>query len=169
MFRSVSVPQALALVLIGVVVGAVLDAVVLPTAHSMRAERQPPIRIFTARQRDPEQFRKDSASQASISKRFAAMRHAVPAEVRRVQALSNCAISFEFRDTIYRAAKLFDVTAWDRLAPGTVVSRAMAYSESGFSRGDTATVVLPNVYCRDILVASLGTSVVFPPLLYSAQ
>jgi hypothetical protein len=165
MFRSVSVPQALALVLIGVVVGAVLDALILPTAHAMRT----PMRVFTARQRDPEQFRKDSASQALISKRFESIRHAVPAEVRRVQALSNCAISFEFRDTSYRAMKLFDVTAWDRLAPGTVVSRAMAYSETGFDQGDTATVVLPNVYCRDILVGSLGTSVVFPPLLYSAQ
>ena len=169
MFRSVSVLQALSLVLIGVVVGAVLDAIILPAAHTMRVQRRPPTQVFTARQRDPEQFRRDSASQALISKRFEAMRHAVPAEVRRVQALSNCAISFEFRDTSYRGAKLFDVTAWDRLAPGTVVSRAMAYSETGFGRGDTATIVLPNVYCRDIVVASLGTSVVFPQLLYSAR
>jgi hypothetical protein len=169
MFRSVSVPQALSLVLIGVVVGGVLDAVVLPTAHTMWAPRRPPAQVFTARQRDPEQFRKDSAEQALISKRFESMRHAVPAEVRRVQALSNCAVSFAFRDTSYRAAKLFDVTAWDRLAPGTVVSRAMAYSDTGFGRGDTTTVVLPNVYCRDIVVASLGTSVVFPQLLYSAR
>jgi hypothetical protein len=169
MFRSVSVLQALTLVLIGVVVGAVLDAAILPTAHTIWAQRRPPVKVFTARQRDPEQFRKDSAAEALISKRFESMRHAVPAEVRRVQALSNCAISFEFRDTSYRAAKLFDVTAWDRLAPGTVVSRAMTYSETGFGRGDTATVVLPNVYCRDIVVAGLGTSVVFPQLLYSAQ
>ena len=151
MFRSVSVPQALALVLIGVVVGAVLDAIILPAAHTMRAQRRPPIRVFTARQRDPEQFRKDSAADALISKRFQAMRHAIPAEVRRVQALSNCAVSFEFRDTSYRAATLFNVTAWDRFSPGTEVSRAMAYSETGFDRGDTATVVLPNVYCRDIV------------------
>jgi hypothetical protein len=169
MFRSVSVPQALALVLIGVVVGAVLDAVILPTAHIMWAQRRAPIQVLTARQRDPEQFRKDSATEALTSKRFESLRNAVPAEVRRVQALSNCAISFEFRDTSYRAAKLFDVTAWDRSAPGTVVSRAMAYSEIGFGRGDTATVVLPNVYCRDIVVASLGTSVVFPESRYGSQ
>jgi hypothetical protein len=169
MFRSVSVPQALALVLIGVVVGAVLDAAILPAAHTMWVARRRAVRVLTARQRDPEQVREDSVSQALISIHFETMRHAVPAEVRRVQALSNCAVSFEFRDGSYRAAKLFDVTAWDRLAPGTVVSRAMAYSDTGFGKGDTATVVLPNVYCRDIIVGSLGMSVVLPPLLYSTQ
>jgi hypothetical protein len=169
MFRSVSVPQALALVLIGVVVGAVLDAAILPAAHTMWVARRRAVRVLTARQRDPEQFREDSVSQALISKHFETMRHAVPAEVRRVQALSNCAVSFEFRDGSYRTTKLFDVTAWDRLAPGTVVSRAMAYSDTGFAKGDTATVVLPNVYCRDIIVGSLGMSVVLPPLLYSTQ
>ena len=169
MFRSVSVPQALALVLIGVVAGAVLDAVILPSARMIWAQQPPPIQVFTARQRDPEQFRKDSAAEALISKRFESVRLALPAEVRRVQAFRHCAISFEFRDTSFRAAKLFNVTAWDRLAPGTVVSRAMAYSDAGFGRGDTATVVLPNVYCRDIVVASMGRSVVFPQLRHWAQ
>jgi len=157
------------LVLIGVVAGAVLDAAILPTAHTIWAPRRPPARIFTARERDPEQFRQDSAAQALISKRIQSMRHAAPVEVRRVQAFNNCAISFEFRDTTYRSAQLFNVTAFDRLAPGTVVSRAMTYSDTGFGRGDTATVVLPNVYCRDIVVASLGNSFVPPQLLYSAQ
>ena len=169
MFRSVSVPQALALVLIGVVAGAVLDAVILPSARMIWAQRRPPIQVLTARQRDPEQFRKDSAAQALTSKRFESLRHEVPAEVRRVQAFSHCAVSFEFRDTTFHAAKLFDVTAWDRMAQGTVVSRGLAYSETGFSRGDTATVVLPNVYCRDIVVASMGRSVVFPQLRHWAQ
>jgi hypothetical protein len=169
MFRSVSVPQALALVLIGVVAGAVLDAVILPSARMVWAQRQAPIQVLTARQRDPEQFRKDSAAQALTSKQFESVRPSIPAEVRRVQAFRHCAISFEFRDTSFRAAKLFDVTAWDRMAQGTVVSRAMAYSETGFSRGDTATVVLPNVYCRDIVVASMGRSVVFPQLHHWAQ
>ena len=169
MFRSASVFQAIALVLIGVVVGALLDAVILPRAHTAWARQQRSTRALTARQKDPEQFRKDSIAEALIAKRFESARNRAPIEVRRVQAFNNCAVSFAFRDTSYRAAKLFDVTAWDRLTPGTVVSRAMTYSETGFGQGDTATVVLPNVYCRDIIVASLGTSVVYPQSRYWAQ
>jgi hypothetical protein len=169
MFRSVTVLDALVLVIVGVVVGAVLDAAILPAAHQVWFRQRPPVRVITSRDRDPEQFRKDSAAQALIAKRFEGLRDQVPAEVRRVQAFNNCAVSFEFRDTTYHAAKLFDVTAWDRLAPGTVVSRAMAYSDTGFGRGDTATVVLPNVYCRDIIVASIGSAVILPQSRYWAQ
>lgn len=168
MFRSVSVSQAIALVLIGVVVGALLDAAILPRAHTAWARQQRSIRVLTARQKDPEQFRKDSIAEALIARRFESARNRAPIEVRRVQVFSNCAVSFAFRDST-RAAKLFDVAAWDRLTPGTVVSRAMTYSETGFGLGDTATVVLPNVYCRDIIVASYGASVVYPQSRYWAQ
>ena len=169
MFRSVSVVQALVLLIIGVVVGAVLDAAILPAARGMRTGPRQPIRVFTARQRDPEQFRKDSIAAALIARRSNRVGHSAPVEVRRVQALSNCAVSFEFRDSTHRDLKLFDVAAWDRLAPGTVVSRAMTYSETGFRRGDTATVVLPNVYCRDIIIGSFGSTMVPQQSLYWAQ
>jgi hypothetical protein len=169
MFRSVSVVQALVLVIIGVIVGAVLDAAILPTAHGMSVRSRPPSRVFTARDRDPYQFRLDSVAGDSLAKRIRVLRRTAPVEVRRIQALNNCAVSFVFRDTAYRALRLFSATAWDRLAPGTLVSRGMTYSDKGFGLGDTATVVLPNVYCRDIIVASFGGSPTLPQSLFWAR
>ena len=162
-----SIPRAIGLVAIGVVFGVCLDALALSPVRSAWPRQAARLRILTARQRDPAQFRKDSAAQAEIVNRLRT--HRPPLEVRRTQAATNCAVSFEFQDGEYHQAKLFEVSAWDRLAPGIVVTRAFTYRETGFNKGDTATVVLPNVYCRDIIVASMGTAPVFPNLYSWAQ
>ncbi|MFN2563494.1 MAG: hypothetical protein ABR499_00615 [Gemmatimonadaceae bacterium] len=153
------------LVLLGVVAGAVLEAVLLPSVRraGFQRERWAEMRI-TARDSDPRQWREDSARVAQwqeIRMRASTPRH--PREVRRVQALSACVVSFEFRDTTLRDLPLMHVRAWDRRNPGVVVAEGWAYREPGFDKGDTATVVLPNVYCRDLLIGGYGLSAVAPP------
>jgi hypothetical protein len=44
-----------------------------------------------------------------------------------------------------------------------MVAEGWAYREPGFDKGDTATVVLPNVYCGDLLIGGYGASAVAPP------
>jgi hypothetical protein len=156
------------LVLVGVVAGAVLDAVLLPSvrraaSRSQRWQRWAEMPM-TARASDPRQWREDSARLAQWEEfrmRTAARRH--PREVRRVQALNACAVSIEFRDTILRNLPLMHVRAWDRRNPGVLVAEGWAYREPGFDKGDTVTVVLPNVYCADLLIAGYGASAVAPP------
>jgi hypothetical protein len=58
------------------------------------------------------------------------------------------------------------VRALDRLDPGVVVAEGWAYREPGFDKGDTATVVLPNIYCGDLLIRGYGASAVAPPPRY---
>jgi hypothetical protein len=161
--RTGTLLGAVGLVLLGVVVGAVLDAVLLPTVRRASYQRQRRAEIRTARSRDPRQWREDSARRAQWEAREGASPQHQPREIRRVQALNACAISFEFRDTSWKNLPLMHVRAWDRLNPGAVVAEGWAYREPGFNKGDTATVVLPNIYCGDLLVGGYGASAVGPP------
>jgi hypothetical protein len=160
--RAATVLGAVGLVLLGVVVGAVLDAVLLPAVRRAQFQRQRRGEMMTARTRDPKQWREDSARLAEWEARQRdSLRHS-PREVRRVQALAACAVSFEFRDTTWKNLALMRVRAWDRHAPGVVVAEGWTYREPGFNKGDTATVVLPNIYCGDLLIGSYGASRVVP-------
>jgi hypothetical protein len=155
---------------LGVVAGALLEAVLLPSVRRAKSqhERWAGMRI-TARASDPRQWREDSARLAQWEEFLAAKealarasaRH--PREVRRVQAVSACAVSFEFRDTTLRNLPLLRVRARDRRNPSVVVAEGWAYREPGFDKGDTATVVLPHVYCGDLLIEGVGASAVAPP------
>jgi hypothetical protein len=127
-----------------------------------RAERR--VRPYALRLHDPAQWARDSARLAEWHARHLARpERAWPREVRRVQALHSCAVSFEVRDSAWGALPLFDARAWDFRAPGAVIAEGWTYREGGFRAGDTATVVLPNVYCADLVIAGFGASVVAPP------
>ncbi|HKG93133.1 MAG TPA: hypothetical protein VKA84_14610 [Gemmatimonadaceae bacterium] len=130
-------------------------------ARWSRVERR--ARPYSQRLRDPEQWRRDSAKRAAWEARARARPAGLnPREVRRVQALNTCAVSFEVRDSTWGRAQLFHARAWDRHQPGTVVAEAWAYREGGYAAGDTVTVVLPNVYCGDLLMAGYGGTWVGP-------
>src|SRR4051794_31965282 len=97
---SVSLWRAALLVMAGLAIGASAGlAVGLRWAAEPGAWR-PRIpanshRAYDQRSRDPQQWREDSAVLAAARVRFAAGRQ--PREVRRVQAVNTCAISFEIR------------------------------------------------------------------------
>ena len=82
MFRSVSVPQALALVLIGVVVGAVLDAVFSLRAHHVGSTAAADSTLPGEKKRG-EHFRPTKA----LTRTMRIPAHEVPAEVRRFRHL----------------------------------------------------------------------------------
>ncbi len=133
------------------------------------SRRPPPTRPpYSARANDPVQWRVDSALLVRVARLGWATRRP-PREVRRVQALNTCAVSFAIRDTTWRHRQLFNAQAWDRLAPGRIIARGYAYRDGGFDAGDTATVVLPDVWCGDLLIGGYGAAAVFPSDLSSSS
>jgi hypothetical protein len=110
------------------------------------------------RQRDTAKWTRDSISQA----RWRAYSHLPPREVARAQAFANCAVSFEIRDTLYRKYWLLSAEARSARSPGPVLSKGWAYTAQGFRKGDTVAIVLPNVFCGDIVVASFAGSLAPP-------
>jgi hypothetical protein len=123
-------------------------------------QRQRAARVDT-RTRDPRQWAQDSARMASFE-RMARERWR-PREIARHQAMMHCAVSFEFRDSLTRHMQLMTVRASDRLAPEMTRAEGWAFDPRGFQRGDTVTVVLPNVWCGDLLITGWGTSLTIPP------
>lgn len=114
------------------------------------------------RAKDPEQWQRDSVLQA----RWRARPQPPPREIWRVQALGNCAIGFEVRDTTY--GPLWLLTAEARAVRGrvtglSIVSKGWTYIMNGLRPGDTVSIVLPNAFCSDIVIASIGGSLVRPP------
>jgi hypothetical protein len=158
--RIAVVLGSVGLVLLGVVVGAVLDALLLPTVRRARFQRH--TGILTAQRRDPRQWLEDSARLAQWRAREDSSPRHLPREVRRVQALNACVVSFEFRDSAWKNLPLMHMRAYDRHNPGVVVAEGWAYREPGFTKGDTAIVVLPNIYCGDLLIGGYGASAVAP-------
>jgi hypothetical protein len=154
---------------LGVVAGAVLDALLLPSVRRVWYQRQRRAEMLTARMRDPRQWREDSARLAQWEARERASPRHSPREIRRLQALSACAVSFEFRDTTWKNLQLMHVRAWDRTNPGVVVAEGWAFHDRGFDKGDTATVVLPNIYCGDLLIGSYYASAIGPPPRYQLE
>jgi hypothetical protein len=114
------------------------------------------------RAKDPEQWRRDSAEQA-VARLHTAGR---PREIGRSQVAMHCVVNFEFRDSTYQAQPLFTAEAWARGLEGKVIAAGYTYKPDGFRRGDTARVVLPNVYCSDIVISgwSGGTALPARPL-----
>ena len=76
-----------------------------------------------------------------------------------------CAVSFEFRDTVAQHMQLFKVSAWDRMHPGTVIAEGWGFSRSGFKLHDTVSVVLPKVWCEDILIGGYVAMLLQPDSL----
>ena len=134
-------------------------------ARWSRAARDAAGGPYEQRRRDPAQWLRDSARRAAWQARQRALPERLrPREVRRVQALDACAVSFEVRDTAWAGrAVLFDARAWDRRRPGVVIASGATYREGGLGPGDTATVVLPRVYCADLVISGYGVSAVGPP------
>jgi hypothetical protein len=136
--------------------------------RSRQAERQH--RQAYARQvLDPVQRHRDSLLNARIS----TYRWRPPLEIRRVQAGAHCAVSYEMQDTLFRHLSLFSAKAFDSDGPPVLseggqpmlpLAEGAAYREGGWDRGDTVTVVLPNVWCGGLgIIGSGGTAVAPPP------
>ncbi len=108
---------------------------------------------------DTARWRLDSLREDSRQKAMASRQP--PYEVRRVQAMSHCAVSYVFRDAAWSGLQLFTIraTEWGDTVP---VAHGHAYSESGFAPGDTVTVVLPDVACGAPIVVSLGAARIHP-------
>lgn len=112
------------------------------------------------RARDPERWVRDSMMLARARSRTRAMMR----EIARSQALANCAVSFEVRDTIFRKNWLLHAEARDaRRASSGVISKGWAYTTRGFRPGDTVIFVMPNVFCGDIVISSFGGAHASPP------
>ena len=112
------------------------------------------------RGRDPLQWQRDSIAQA----RFVALRFTAPREIGRQQAFRHCAVTFEIRDTTYRRPMLFNARAHSvRSSGGPVVAEGWTFSPSGWELDDTVSVVLPNVFCGDIMITGFGGSWAPPP------
>ena len=80
-------------------------------------------------------------------------------EIWRVQAFNNCAVGFRIRDTTYGPHWLVGAEAREaRTRMREPVSKGWTYTMSGFRRGDTVTIVLPNVFCGDITISSIEGS-----------
>ena len=162
----------------GVVFGFALCAALITgfvTGRSFRpSERQlpaspPPLRVApdwaaaglpdsVLRAKDPLKWERDSLVQAQ----WRVNAHARPLEISRTQTLRHCTVAFEIRDTIYRKYWLVTADARSARSPGPVISKGWVYTTKGFGAGDTVSIVLPNVFCADIVVSSIGGSLAPP-------
>src|SRR5690349_21813106 len=125
----------------GAVAGAALDEYLdlHQWRYSWQLRRAQALQYHPAKM-DPKQFALDSAREEAW--RAAQQARWRPREVGRLQALSNCVVMFEIRDTSYQHMQLFESQAWDRSQTGTVIAHGYAFKPDGFRRGDTARVVL---------------------------
>ena len=98
---------------------------------------------------DPVGWRRDSILTAVARARQAGR----PREVRRTQVGPHCVVDFAIQDSIGPMGALFSAEARGRGFDGRVVARGYAYRAGGFAPGETAHVVMPEVYCSDILVS----------------
>ena len=116
-------------------------------------------RDSTRRVRNPEQWRLDSVAEAMARLRQAGL----PREVGRTQVAMHCVVNFAFGDSSFQAVPLFSAEAWRRGFEGKVIAAGYAYKPGGFRRGDTARVVLPNVYCSEVVISGWSGGAAFPP------
>ena len=150
-------------VAIGLIGGILLQQYVnFDTVHR-RLARERARAAYDARRSDPKQWAIDSTRWAASA--LWSRNHRRPREIARQQAAENCAVSFEFRDTLEQHMQLFKVSAWDRIHPGTVIAEGWGFSRSGFRIHDTVSVVLPKVWCEDILIGAYGATLLLPDSL----
>ena len=115
-------------------------------------------RDSTRRAQNPEQWRRDSAAEATARVRQAGQ----PREVGRTQVAMHCVVNFAFGDSSFQSVPLFSAEAWRRSFEGKVIAAGYAYKPGGFRRGDTARIVLPNVYCSDVIISGWSGGAAFP-------
>lgn len=162
MRTSLAVVSLLLALTVGVLAGITADQYFrLRTWREIILEHRRAAARSTTRDRDPKQWVQDSA-------RMAAWEHMGrgrwgPREVARYQAAMHCAVSFQFRDTLSHHMQLFGAKAWDRNAPGVTVAEGLAFRPGGIQKGDTVTVVLPNIWCRDLVVSGYSMSLTMAP------
>lgn len=110
---------------------------------------------------NPEQWRRDSLEEAAWRIRRADL----PREVARRQAGPHCVVAFVFTDTSHQAP-IFSVEARDRHFDGRVAASGIVYKSDGFGAGDTAQVVLSEVFCGSIYISGWGADLAptSPPL-----
>src|SRR5262245_59553393 len=106
-----------------------------------------------------------SIRRAGQHQRYGSRNYRRPREIARQQAAENCAVSFEFRDTVEQHMQLFKVSAWDQMYPGTVIAAGWGFSRSGFRNHDTVSVVLPKVWCGDIVISGFSATLLQPDSL----
>ena len=115
-------------------------------------------RDSTRRAQNPEQWRLDSAAEATARVRQAGQ----PREVGRTQVAMHCVVNFAFGDSSFHTVPLFSAEAWRRGFEGKVIATGYVYRPGGFQRGDTARVVLPNVYCSEVVISGWAGGDAFP-------
>jgi hypothetical protein len=146
----------------GALGGAVLDQFLDLRAYRFNWQRRAQrARQYRAAHVDPRQWAADSARQAALQRDLQSRWS--PREIGRTQALTHCVIGFEVRDTMFQHAQLFEAEVWDRSQTGIVIARGYTFARTGFHRGDTMQVVIPNVWCGDVVVGGYGTRVIGPP------
>jgi hypothetical protein len=147
---------------VGVLAGITADQYFrLRTWRDLVQQRRMAAARMATRSRDPRQWVQDSARMAAFER--TARERWGPREIARYQAMMHCAVSFQFRDTLARHMQLMNARAWDRNAPGITVAEGWAFKPGGIQQGDTVTVVLPNVWCRDLVIGSFGTASTISP------
>lgn len=110
------------------------------------------------RAKDPDKWHRDSL----VLAQWSTTRSGPPREISRTQTLRHCTVAFEIRDSLYRKYWLLSAAARSARSPGPVISRGWVYTTVGFGAGDTVSIVLPNVFCGDIVVSSIGGSLAPP-------
>ena len=71
-------------------------------------------------------------------------------------------VAFVFTDAAFHAP-IFSVEARDRHFDGRVAASGIVYKSDGFGPGDTAHVVLREVFCGSIWISGWGADVAPPP------
>ena len=110
------------------------------------------------RARDPLKWQRDSVAHS----RWAPTHSSPPREVSHTQTFGHCSVAFEIRDTIWGKNWLVSAEARSARSPGLVLSKGWTYTTKGFQVGDTVIIVIPNVFCSDIVITSTGGSLVVP-------
>ena len=82
-----------------------------------------------------------------------------PLELRRLQALNTCVLTYVMRGDRARNMALFHVDLRDHA--GNRLPRAYAYREAGFPDGSSAQVIVPDVECGRLEIAGYGSAMVF--------
>jgi len=163
--RTVSTPV---LALLSVAAGLFLG-LLLGRHWADRAERAAREQWYAMRRQISEQYspRRDSLQQHADSlARLESMkdlrRSPFPREVRRLQALDHCVVTFVF-SAGGSELELFHATA-EGMA-GAPLRTGWTYREQGYPQGSTVDVVIPEIDCADIRTLSPGGSkVLVPPL-----
>jgi hypothetical protein len=114
------------------------------------------------RKRDRKQWLQDSTRMAAWDSVQRLRDPWQPREVARYQAFSNCAVSFQIRDTLARHMQLMEARAWHRSDPGRVIAHGWTFTPGGFQLSDTVTVVIPDVWCSEITIGGTGMSLILP-------